>query len=251
MASYTKLLSKLYKKGKAFDFFFIIILILGFSNMLVFRFITLPKRTNILVVFIIMSYLSVGLQVFSLIMELQYPNLSFIYYSFLYISLFYYLLSKSLKHTNLFKRVQDNYNVDLREIFGNPFTTWAAAVSKAAPLAQKLTVGVSVSIYSTTKFGYYLDGQALILPIQGLEACTPKTKELILGMKYSMLDTHVNWFNPSFRIDPSKVSLHQFVGILEECDSELVTKHGHGNTSYSQYVNEVSNKVKHFYLKER
>jgi hypothetical protein len=249
MQLYRLLIKKLYKGRKFYDFLVFILLVLGFFNVVFYRYVTLPKRSNILLIFILLCYLAIGLQVVNQLLGLQYPEFTFIYYSFIYLISFYYILGKLLVYTNLLKRVADDHKINLHELFGNPFSTFYALMSKVVPKANKIAVGAGIGAYTTAKAGYFYDGQLLIPHVQNLEACNPQVRQLIIESRHSLLDSYVNWYNPSFHTNPGKVTLQEFFVILEQVDQECIAKTGVGTASYSDYVSLVGNKVKHAHIK--
>jgi len=78
---------------------------------------------------------------------------------------------------------------------------------------------------------------------------TPEVCERIVDARHSLLDSHVNWLNPSFHTNTSKVTLQEFFMILEQVDEECINKDGIGKTSYSKYLSIVDHKVKHSHVK--
>ena len=248
MKLYKLLIKKLYKKGKFFDLLFFIVLLLGFFNMLFYRYVTLPKRYNFLIIFILLCYLAMVLQALNQLLGLHYPDIMFICYSFIYLTLYYYILSKLLLHTSLLKKVSFDYKINMHDLFGNPFSTFHNLLLKVLPKTNKVAVGIGVGAYTTTKAGYFYDGELLVPHIKNLESVSSEVRELIVNARHSLLDSHVNWFNPSFHTNPTKVTLQEFSMILELADRECTSKHGIGLTSYSDYLSVVDSKVKHSYV---
>lgn len=248
MNLYTSLIQKLYKKRKFFDLLLFIVLLLGVFNMLFYRYVTLKKKYNFLIIFILLCYLAIGLQALNQFLGLQFPDIRFIYYSFMYLTLYYYILSKLLLYTNLLKVVAVDYKTNLHELFGNPFGTFSGLVAKVLPKTNKIAVGVGIAGYSTAKIGYFYDGEIMVPHIRNIGCVTPEVRELIVNARHSLLDSHVNWLNPSFHINPSKVTLQEFFMILEQVDEECIDKDGIGKTSYSKYLSIVDHKVKHSHV---
>lgn len=251
MQLYIFLIKKLYKRRQFFDFVVFMVLIFGFLNASFYRYVTLPKRSNILIIFILLCYLSVVLQALNHLLGLQFPDFTVIYYTFIYLAAFYYILSKVLLNTNLLERIAVDYKVNLHDIFGNPWSTFYASALKVFPKANKIAVGTGIGAYASAKAGYFYDAQLLIPHLQNIKSCDPQVRELIIESRHSLLDSCVNWYNPSFHTNQSKVNLQEFFVILQQVDQECIGKSGVGGTTYSDYLTLVSNKVKHAHINVR
>ena len=248
MKLYTSLIKKIYKKRKSVDLFLLMLLLFGFFNVFFYRYVTLPKRSNVLVTFILLCYLSIGLQALNQILGFHFPDITVIYYSFIYLALYYYGLSKLLLYTNLLKRVSVDYKINLHDLFGNPFNTFHSLLLKVLPKTNKIAIGIGVGSYTTAKVGYFYDAEILVPHIQNIECVNSEVRGLIVDSRHSLLDSHVNWLNPSFHINPTKVTLQEFSMILEQSDQECLKKNGIGQTSFSDFLSIVDHKVKHSHV---